>query len=64
MSKQIRVSDTTYKELELLMQPRETFENVLRRLLVVYKEISDIKTTIGPSHYLMERPKVKNGGNL
>ncbi len=61
MSKQIRVSDETYRERELMMQPRESIENMLRRLLVVYREISDIKTTIGPSHYLASAKPPKEG---
>ncbi len=56
MSKQIRVSDPTYLRLESVREKRETFSMVIDRLLEVYLQIKNIKDTLGPSHYLMERP--------
>jgi hypothetical protein len=56
MSKQIRVSDPTYLRLETVREKRETFSQVIDRLLEVYLQIKNIKDTLGPSHYLRERP--------
>ena len=61
MSKQIKLSDPTYLRLESVREKRETFSQVVDRLLEVYLQIKNIKDTLGPSHYLMERPPIEKG---
>jgi hypothetical protein len=34
------------------MQPRETFDDVVVRLLEVYLTIKGVSDTLGPNHYL------------
>jgi len=57
MSKQIKLSEDTYRQLEELMLARETFDNVVRRLLDVYAKVQGIKTIPGTSHYQKEVTK-------
>jgi len=56
MSKPIKVSEDTYQELVGLLMPRETFDGVIKRILQVYKTISNVSDILGPSHYLQRRP--------
>lgn len=57
MSKQIRLSDPTYLRLESIREKRETFSQAIERMLDFYIKVELIAKTLGPSHYLMERPK-------
>jgi len=57
MSKTIRVDDQIYDRLERLIIHRETFSHVIERLLKLYDTMTEVKETLGPSHYIMERPK-------
>ncbi|GAI48531.1 unnamed protein product, partial [marine sediment metagenome] len=55
MTHTIKVSDETYQELESLLEPRETFDGVVGRLLKVYKTIKEVAGILGPSHYLKSK---------
>lgn len=57
MSHLIRVSDEVYVELVELLERRESFGKVIERLVRVYKTLDSVSRTLGPSHYLKERPK-------
>ena len=57
MSKSIKVKETTYERLLALQRPRETFSDIIERMLRVYAAIADVEDTLSPGHYLMERPK-------
>lgn len=57
MSKTIRVDNPVYDRLEKLIIHRETFSHVIERLLKLYDTMTEVKETLGPSHYIMERPK-------
>lgn len=52
MSKTIKISEETYRELEGLLEPRETFDGVVRRIVRVYQTVKSVADTLGPSHYL------------
>jgi hypothetical protein len=54
MSKTIRVQDDIYEQLEKIRDWKETFSQVLGRLLKVYKTIYTIRDILGPGHYLMK----------
>lgn len=56
MSKSIKVTEQTYERLCQHQRPRETFSDEVDRLLELYEVVQDVKTTLGPSHYLMEKP--------
>jgi len=57
MSKTIRVEDGVYNELEELRSKRETFSEVIERLLAIVRPLQEASSILGPSHYLKERPK-------
>ena len=57
MSKTIRVDDQVYNELEELRGKRETFSQVIERLLAIVRPLRQASEILGPSHYLKERPK-------
>ena len=56
MSKTIRLEETTYRKLEAMLRLRETFNEAVVRLLRVYDTLFSVSETLGPSHYLKERP--------
>jgi len=45
MPKTIRLNPDTYERLASLRDKRETFDDVLQRLLSVYKKVEDLRTT-------------------
>lgn len=53
----IKVSPKVYEELRELQCPRETYSEVIERLLSVLRPIRDASTILGPSHWTKERPK-------
>lgn len=57
MSHSIKVSDGVYITLEAIRGKRETFSQVVERLIRVYASLKDVSETLGPSHYLKERPR-------
>lgn len=57
MSKTIRVRNQVYNELEELRDKRETFSEVILRLIKLYITMQSVSGNLGPSHYLKERPK-------
>lgn len=59
MSKTIRVENGVYNELEELRDKRETFSEVIGRLLSIIRPLREASSILGPSHYLKERPKEK-----
>lgn len=57
MSKTIRVSDQTYQALEGILAPRETFNEVILRILKVYQQMRTVSDSLGAGHYLKrEKP--------
>lgn len=58
MSKRIAIRDDQYKRLQEIQEPRETYADVLERLLKVFSTVSDVRDTLGPHHYLAQRPRV------
>jgi len=52
MSKSIKVSDEVYHRLMGMLTVRETFSQVIERLLEVYYKIESVSSTLGASHYL------------
>jgi len=53
MSKSIKIKDSLYDRLVEIMDKRETFSDVLTRVLRVYDTVSSVRDTLGPHHYLM-----------
>ncbi len=62
MSKTIRVRNQVYNELEELRDKRETFSEVIERLIKLYSTMRNVSDNLGPSHYLKER--IKEVGEL
>jgi len=56
MSKTIRVDDSVYGELEEFRGKRETFSQVIERLLAIVRPLREASSILGPSHFLKERP--------
>lgn len=56
MSKTIKLQDGTYHRLEAVREKRETFSQAIDRLLDLHTMLDDVSKTLGPSHYLKERP--------
>lgn len=57
MSHSIKVSDEVFDELKVLMGAQETYSHVIKRLLAIVKPIKEVSDILGPSHFLMEKPK-------
>lgn len=57
MSHSIKVSDDVYTRLRALMGAQETYNHVIERLLAIVDPIKEISDVLGPSHFLMEKPK-------
>ena len=51
-SKTIKVSEVNHNRLVALMRPRESFDEVITRLLDLYEMMTSVSETLGPSHYL------------
>ena len=45
MSKAIKLSDEAYQELAVLQRPRETFSQVISRLLATYNAVDKLVAT-------------------
>ena len=56
MMHSIKVSDKNYNRLRELQGPRETYNDVVGRLVFIRDTIAAVGDTLGPSHYLMRRP--------
>lgn len=56
MSKTIRVEKEVYDRLNKIRDWKETFSEVIERLLKVYETIHGMSEILGPAHYLKERP--------
>ncbi len=60
MSKTIKVTDEVYQELEGFLELRETFSQVIERVLRVFKTIRDVSDNLTANHYLhSKRPPSK-----
>ena len=57
MSRSIKVSDQVFKELQELQEPRDTYSEVIARLIKITKELRGVSAILGPSHYHKERPR-------
>ncbi len=57
MHHSIKVRDEVYDDLRRLQRPRETYNEVISRLLMIAKPLLEAARILGPSHSLMERPK-------
>ena len=61
MTKLIKLHDDTYARLDEVREKRETFSQVVDRLLDLYIMLEDVSKTLGPSHYLQQRPTPEKG---
>lgn len=52
MSKVIKVSNQVYTALDTLRGQRETFSEVVERLLKLHTTMVDVAKILGPAHYL------------
>ena len=52
MSKTIRIEDGVYIALEGIREKRETFSQVVERLIKVYATMKEVSDSLGPAHYL------------
>lgn len=57
MSKQIRLTDGVYIVLDSLREKRETFSEVVERIIKTHVLVAGIRDGLPASHYLQERPK-------
>ena len=57
MSKTIWLTDGCYIALDAMREKRETFSQVVERLIRVYATLFEVSETLGPGHYLKKRPK-------
>lgn len=55
MPKTIQLEDRVYADLETIRVKDETRSEVVERLIRVYKTISSVADTLGPSHWINER---------
>lgn len=59
MSKLIRVTDGVYITLDALREKRESFSEVVERIIKTHVLVAGIRDGLPASHYLQERPKEK-----
>ena len=59
MRKQISLDIAVYEQLDTLRGKRESFSQLVERLVKVYKTLFEVAEVLGPAHYLAERPKNK-----
>jgi len=52
MSKTIRVDEQTYNDLDNIRDKRETFDEVIKRVIGVFKQLQRMTDDLGPGHYL------------
>jgi len=52
MRKTIKVDEQTYKDLDEIRDKRETFDEVVKRVIAVFKQIQQLSDDLGPGHYL------------
>ena len=52
MSKTIKLDDQVYQKLDELREKRETFSEVVQRLLDLHLMLTDVTKALGPGHYL------------
>ena len=57
MSKTIRIDDRVYIALDTIREKRETFSEVIERLVKLHTLMTDVGKGLGPSHWTKERPK-------
>lgn len=64
MSKSIKVSEEVYQELLALQRPRETFSQVVERLIHSYELLQKAAATIGEQKVVIENKRPgRNGGS-
>lgn len=56
MPKTVWLQDGVYIALDGIREKRETFSEVVERLIKVYVTMKEVTNTLGPSHYLKEHP--------
>jgi len=61
LSKAIKVDEKVYERLEELRDWKETFSEVIERLLKVYDTIYTGRDSLGPAHFVRERPPTGAG---
>lgn len=52
MSKIVKLQENVYDQVTELMRPKETYSEVIERLLEVYETIYNVSQILGPGHYL------------
>ncbi len=57
MKRSIKIDDNVYQELRALQGPRETYSEVIERLLAIVRPLRQAATILGPAHYLQERQR-------
>lgn len=57
MSRPIKVSNEVYEKLQKLQRPRESYSEVIERLLMMTEPLLEASRLLGSAHYLTERPK-------
>lgn len=55
MDKTIKLKQEVYADLEKIAVRGETYSQVVERLIRVYKTLSSVADTLGPSHWVNER---------
>ena len=61
MSKTIRLDDGVYIALDAIREKRETFSEVVERIIRVYATIKDVSDALGPGHFLKgAKPELKS----
>ncbi len=56
MTHSIKVSDEVFQTLRQLQKPRESYNEILSRVLAAYQVIQGIRDGLPASHWLQERP--------
>ena len=57
MSRSIKVTDGVYNRLEDIMEVRESFSQVIERLLRIRDQVSSVRDTLGPAHPVVAGPR-------
>lgn len=64
MSKAIKITNEVYLQLQRHQSPRETYSQVIARLLKTYELLEGVRDGLPASHFLQERPKKEGAGGM
>lgn len=57
MSKTIRVTDGVFIALQAIQKPRDSYSDVIERLIKLWAQMNEVTGILGPGHPINTKPK-------